>query len=74
MRCRRGGHPRPAPHGAAQVPLPDCLIMAAGFLAPARAMAGVPSPVCGAPEVLKIVARLLNERGLLALIVAPPAG
>jgi len=26
-------------------------------------MAGVPSPVCGAPEVLEIVARILNERG-----------
>ncbi len=37
--------------------------MAAGFSAPATAMAGVPSPAWGAPETLEIVARILNERG-----------
>ncbi len=74
MRCRHGGQPRPAPHGAAQVPLYDCLIMAAGFPAPATAMAGVPGPAWGAPEVLDIVARILNERGSPALIVSPLVG
>jgi len=72
MRCGRGGYPRPAPHVAAQVLLPNCLIMAAGFPALASAMAGVPGPAWGAPEVLDIVARILNERGSPALIVAPP--
>ncbi len=62
MRRGRGGHPRPAPHRAAQVPLPNCLTMTAEFPALATAMAGVPSPVWGAPEVLEIIARILNER------------
>ena len=34
----------------------------------------MPGPLCGAPEVLDIVSRILEERGLSALIVAPPVG
>ena len=50
------------------------LLMAAMLLAPGAAMAGVPGPVCGAPEVLEIVARMLVRRGPPAVIVAPPVG
>ncbi len=48
--------------------------MAVLLLAPAAARAGVPIPLCGTPEVLDIVSRILEERGLSALIVAPPVG
>jgi hypothetical protein len=51
-----------------------CLLTAAMLLAPAAAMAGVPGPACGTPEVLEIVARILNEHGLPALFVAAPVG
>lgn len=53
---------------------PYASLIAGALLLPTTAMAGVPGPVCGAPEVLEIVARLLDERGLPALIVAPPVG
>ena len=54
--------------------LRNCLIVAALLLAPAAARAGVPVLLCGTPEVLGIVSQILEERGLSALVVAPPVG
>ena len=50
------------------------LLTATMLFTSGAAMAGVPGPVCGAPEVLDIVSRILEEHGLSAVIVAPPIG
>lgn len=56
------------------MPIHKRLLVLAAVFAPVAAMAGTPGPVCGAPEVLEIVARILSERGVPARIAAPPIG